>query len=198
MVMQMIWVIIAICIIFAGLHVILGPPTRIRTIFGGIIMLIGATIMVLSLSYTVSDTSINPIDAPITFSSAESFSDNPYCPDGWIVEYHYPNESFELDKVELYLSDQQEGDTGIDGFALYEELKGKLVLNAYILDCLLICPSSIPKEWENKHVFFWGTIYRNSYDDLLVRCLFHYDGEWIWSCRCLDECWCSNDPAIVL
>ena len=194
---QLLWVMIAICTIFAGLHITFGKLTKIRAILGGVVMLIGAAIMVLALSYTLTP-AVNPTtDVLVTPSSAESSLDNLYCPDSWTVEYHYPNQD-ELLKSELYLSDQQESDKGIDGFALYEELMDKSVLSAEILDHLLVHPSLIPKEWEDKRVFFWGTIYRNSYDDLFVRCLLQYDGEWIWSCRCLDdEYWYFSDPAII-
>jgi len=78
--------------------------------------------------------------------------------------------NWDASKVSLYLSDAQKSGKCIEGNKLREELAGKPVLNANVLDiCLPI--RTHPEEWKDKYVFFWGTIYRHLDGSLCVRCL---------------------------
>jgi len=106
---------------------------------------------------------------------------DPFIPDGWKVEEHQKggNSTFDASKVELYLSKKQRSGS-IEGNKLREELKGKKVLNANVLDYLLANPKVIPKEWNGKAIFFWGTIYRDSDGSLCVRFLRWGGAGWYW------------------
>jgi hypothetical protein len=67
----------------------------------------------------------------------------PFIPSGWKVEEHQKggNIKFDASKVELYLSKKQKSGS-IEGNKLREELKGKKVLNANVMDYLLANPQS--------------------------------------------------------
>lgn len=122
----------------------------------------------------------------------------PFCPKGWKIEEHRKGGKFKWNtkNVSLYLSEKQK--TGfINGNDLREELKDKPVLNANVLDYLLVYPQLIPEEWKGKFVFFWGTIYRGSVGYLYVRCLFWGGVRWGWVCRWLGNCWDGGGPAAV-
>ena len=123
----------------------------------------------------------------------------PFLPDGWKVEEHQKGGiiKFDASKVDLYLSKKQKNGT-IEGNKLREELKGKKVLNANVLDYLLKNPHLIPKRWKDKSIFFWGTIYRNSLGDLYVRYLCWSGGQWDWSFGWLGNGFGGNDPAALL
>lgn len=122
----------------------------------------------------------------------------PFCPDGWKIEEHIPGGKFEWDpnKVDLFLSQKQKKGV-IGGNELRQELKGKPVLNAIVLDYLLVHPELIPEEWKGKAVFFWGTIYRDSGGDLDVRYLGWGDSQWYWSSYWLDFDWHDISPAAL-
>jgi len=125
---------------------------------------------------------------------------DPYLPDGWKkVEEHIKGGQlrWNSDEVSLYLSDKQKDGSWIVGNKLRKELKGKLVLNANVLDYLLANPQIIPEEWKDKVVFFWGTIYRSSDVNLYVRYLIWRDGMWNWSNLWLDDSWSGSYPAAV-
>lgn len=126
-------------------------------------------------------------------------SADPFVPSGWGVEEHRKGDQFKWDpaKVTLYFSDQQQRGT-TTGHNLREDLHGKPVFNANVLDWLLANPQHIPAEWKGKWIFFWGTIYRDSFGDLCVRCLHWSGGQWDWHCSRLGRGWGSRDPAAVL
>lgn len=115
---------------------------------------------------------------------------DPFIPSGWSVEEHQKmgNIKFDASKVDLYLSRPQRKNNSIEGNKLREELKGKKVLNANVLDFLLKNPHLIPEEWKGKAVFFWGTIYRNSRGFLCVRYLYWDGSKWFWG-----DFWLGND-----
>jgi hypothetical protein len=123
---------------------------------------------------------------------------DPFTPNGWKVEEHQKGGQFKWDasKVALYLSKKQQHGV-IEGNKLREELKGKPVYNANLLDYLLKNPHLIPEKWKGKYVFFWGTVYRDSGGSLCVRDLFWGGGGWSWSGRWLDRGWFDDDPAAV-
>ena len=119
--------------------------------------------------------------------------------DGWKVEEHVTGKSFTWDptKVRLHLSKNQMDGKTIEGNKLSKELKDLPVMNANVLDYLLDHPYLIPEEWKGNAVFFWGTIYRNSGDDLCVRCLIWGGGRWKQHGRWLGDDWVGTIPAIV-
>ncbi|MDP2593848.1 MAG: hypothetical protein Q8P36_00705 [bacterium] len=127
---------------------------------------------------------------------------NPYLPDGWKgVEAHQKAGQLTWDKDAqkdaLYLSELQKKHPWLQGHKLREELSGKPVLNANVLDYLLAHPELIPEEWKGKYVFFWGTIYRYSGGNLFVRYLYWLGGRWDWSDYWLDLDWGVNHPAAL-
>lgn len=126
----------------------------------------------------------------------------PFVPPGMSVEKHIGHGLWQWnpDIIGLFLSKEQEKNyqVGTKLREVIEVLKGKIVLNANILDYLLAHPSLIPEEWKGKAVFFWGTIYRGAYDDLYVRYLFWRGSEWRWCFRWLDDCFfVVDDPAAL-
>jgi hypothetical protein len=124
---------------------------------------------------------------------------NPFVPDGWEVEEHKKGGQFEwnVTKINLFLSINQQGGKTIKGHKLRKELKSKAPFNANMLDFLLAHPHLIPEEWKGKCVYFWGTIYRDSDGDPCVRYLYWDDGQWDWDWGCLDDGWSSSSPAAV-
>lgn len=118
---------------------------------------------------------------------------NPFCPKTktrsgkrWSVVEHRKGGQTEWspDKIELYLSEEQKIGV-INGHELLKRLTDKLVLNANALDYLMVPEKLhlIPEDYKGKHLFFWGTIYREPFGSLAVRfCYFGsmLDGdEWV-------------------
>ncbi len=104
----------------------------------------------------------------------------------------------DLSKIELYLDDDQKDGKYIEGNLLLGKLKGKPILNANVLDYLLKHKNLIPESWKDKYVYFWGTIYRDSFGNLCVRYLCWGGGSWNWGSRWLDGGWHSGSPAAML
>ncbi len=106
---------------------------------------------------------------------------DPFVPVGWSVEEHQRGGMFEWDptKVTFYISHKQEtGYKSIRVSELYKELNDKHPFNANLLDYLITHPELIPEEWKGKHVYFWGTIYKDSCDNLRVRCIYLIKDVW--------------------
>jgi hypothetical protein len=107
-------------------------------------------------------------------------------------------------KVVLHCVGRQQGGKTIRGHELREELSGKPVLNARILDFLLEHTDYIPESWKKNeagntiYIFFWGTIYRNTDGNLCVRCLYWYGGVWDRYYRWLGSDWNGYRPAALL
>lgn len=124
----------------------------------------------------------------------------PYIPKNWKVESHKKGGQLEwtLEKVQLYLSAEQQGEKYIEGNNLRKDLEAQPIYNANLLDYLLAHPELIPEEWKGKCIFFWGTIYRISGGGLYVRYLCCLGGEsWYWSYGWLGSDFGSHDPAAV-
>jgi len=109
-------------------------------------------------------------------------------------------------KVIPYLVSRQEGGKRIKGHELREELTGKSVLNACVLDFLIEHKDFIPDSWKKdaagnySYIFFWGTIYRDS-DRLCIRYLCRRDDAWCplhFSSFWLDDEWSGYNPAALL
>lgn len=61
---------------------------------------------------------------------------------------------------------------------LFHKTRNRPVLNASVLDYLLENQSLIPKEWEDKAIVFWGTIYEVQGRSFEVRVLYSQEGVW--------------------
>lgn len=126
---------------------------------------------------------------------------DPFLPSGWKgVEYHKKGGQLTLDlsKVHLHLSPNQMNSKYLEGNKLRKELASEPVLNANVLDYLLAHPELIPEEWRGKCVFFWGTIYRDSYGRLCVRSLYWGGGSWSWDYFWLGSSFSGDRPVAVL
>ena len=127
----------------------------------------------------------------------------PFVPPGWMIKEHRKGGKLEwvFEKISLYFSEEQEKGEGINGFELQKKLETKQVLNANVLDSLLINKDRIPVEWEDKWVFFWGTIYFCYCDQqeiLAVRCLRCSDGQWEGDYGVINFNFKCNFPAAIL
>lgn len=123
---------------------------------------------------------------------------------GWVIvekrlDGLYVNER----KVILYLSRQQKSGKLHKGYELREELSGKLLLNANLLDALYENTHLIPEDWKKdedgktRYIFFWATIYRNANGNLCVRYLFWIGTQWYSYYYWLDDGWRSSGPSAV-
>ena len=125
--------------------------------------------------------------------------------EGWaIVEKRVDGLYVNGRKVILHLSKRQQNGKSLKGHDLREELTGKPVLNANILDALADNPHLIPEDWKKneqgntRYIFFWGTIYRRADGDLCVRYLYFNDGTWYRNYYWLDDDWHGINPAALL
>ena len=87
------------------------------------------------------------------------------------------------DCISLYQSEPQRNGKSVKSLELLNDLAGKSVMNACILDHLLDYPLIIPDNWRDKTIYFWGTLYTTSRAETeyrYVRCLYYYDGKWYW------------------
>jgi len=131
---------------------------------------------------------------------------DPFVPSGWTVESHRKGGQFAFDhaKIKLYLSPNQRNGKIINGNKLRKELANEPVLNANVLDYLLKNPNLIPEQRKKDesgntlYIFFWGTIYRYSNDDLCVRFMFYSGSLLNYGNSPLDLDWDDNDPAALL
>lgn len=125
--------------------------------------------------------------------------------DGWaVVEMRADGLYVSGCKVILYLSERQRGGKWLKGHELREELTGKPVLNANLLDALYENPHLISEDWKKDeqgntcYIFFWGTIYRDATGYPYVRSLSFDDGAWSRRFSWLVLDWHGYDPASVL
>lgn len=132
---------------------------------------------------------------------------DPYIPEKWSVVEHQKGGVFEFDpsKIKLHVSDYQNQKDAVNGNRLREALRGRKVLNANVLDYLLLHPELIPETWktEKKHsvkvIFFWGTIYQAGAQNLkMIRCLVWNFDRWAEYQICMEEKFTSNYTAAIL
>lgn len=124
---------------------------------------------------------------------------------GWvIVEKRVDGLYVNDDKVILHLSKRQQNGEYIRGYELCEELAGKPVLNANVLDALYEHPSLIPEDWKKdgqgniRYIFFWASTYRDAGGRLCVRDLYFGDRAWSWGCNWLGHVWHGSYSAALL
>lgn len=108
-------------------------------------------------------------------------------------------------KVVLYLSERQKCGKVIKGHELRDELTGKPVLNANLLDALFENTHLIPEDFKRDadgniiFIYFWDSGFRSpGFVHLCVRCLFFGDGSWRRSYDWLDHVWAGLRPAALL
>lgn len=134
--------------------------------------------------------------------------------EGATVEWHYGEGLVQMQKrkdglyvgdkkVVLTFSERQQNGKTIQGHELREELTGKPVLNANIMDTLLAHPHLIPEDWKKDangntiYIFFWATGYRLG-GLLCVRFFFWVGGKWYSLYGNLDFRWGASSPAASL
>lgn len=122
----------------------------------------------------------------------------PIVPFGWSIEAHRTHGLMRWtpDDVALWLAEEQRRGARTSGAALHRALKDMPALNATILDYLFDHPALIPRAWEDRFVFFWGTIYRRR-SGLAVRGLILKDGILNCCARRLDQPWSTVTPAAI-
>ena len=113
----------------------------------------------------------------------------------WKIDYTNDLKSFDPSKLSLHLEPEQKK-SNIRGYMLAERMKDK-GLSANVLDYLLSHTEYIPETWKEKHVYFWGTVYRHADGGLCVRCLCWRGVGWGWSCRWLGHDFSVSHPAAV-
>ncbi len=104
-------------------------------------------------------------------------------------------------KLWLYSAPNQTDSNPIYGDHLWErDLAYRHVLNANLLDYLLVHQELIPEEWKNYEIYFWGTIYQIAFAPprSQVRCLRWSLDKWESQLRYLIQFWGSSMPAAIL
>ena len=126
--------------------------------------------------------------------------------EGWaIVEKRADGLYVNGRKVVLHLSKRQQNGKWLKGYDLRDELTGKPVLNANLLDALADNTHLIAEDWKRdkdgniRYIFFWGTTYRRpGTGSLCVRYLSFGGGAWARRCHWLGRGWRGDDPAALL
>lgn len=120
-----------------------------------------------------------------------------------VIEHHQGGRlEFNPECIRFHLEPEQRGGT-LSGNELRSLLAGKPVLNACVLDHLLANPALIPESWKRdehgqiRHIFFWDTIYRGSFNNRCVRCLNWIRKKWRWGYYRLDDRFDAHCPAAV-
>lgn len=124
----------------------------------------------------------------------------PFIPKSWLIEKHSGHRLWKWNpnSIQLFLSKEQKINYEV-GFSLQQTIenqKGKIILNANVLDYLLANPELIPESWKGKSIFFWGTIYRR-FSRFYVRCLRWGDDGWLWGYRRLGLRFYANCQAAL-
>lgn len=125
---------------------------------------------------------------------------DPFIPKGWSVAEHQRGGQIKLDpeKLQLYLSPNQQDGKRIEGYKLRWELVEKTILNVNALDYLLANPYLIREEWKGQKVFFWGTLYQDADGNHYVRFLYWGGRSWCWLYGNTESKLGSNSPAAIL
>jgi hypothetical protein len=91
------------------------------------------------------------------------------------------------EKVTLWTTSFMQGDE------VRRAMEEKAVLNACVLNCLLVNQHLIPEGWRNKHIFFYGTMYLHADFGRVVRGL-----SWMPKARRFDGLQAEEDGWIDL
>ncbi|MBI2023291.1 hypothetical protein HYT01_01860 [Candidatus Giovannonibacteria bacterium] len=124
--------------------------------------------------------------------------------EGWaILEKRTEGLYVNGEKMVLYLSKRQKNGKQLKGFELREELTGKPVLNASVLDALLANTHLIPEDWKRDengnaiYIFFWASIFRGLGGCFCVRCLCFCGVRWYSHYDWLNYGWYGDVPAAL-
>lgn len=125
--------------------------------------------------------------------------------DGWRMEEHRKGGQFKWDpnKVDLWLSPNQQNGKTIEGHKLAKEWADRPVFNANLLVYLLNHSHLIPESWKQNakgqtlYIFFPGTKYRGPDGDLSVLYLYWCEGLWQAHYGWLDNDWDGQYPVAV-
>jgi len=98
-------------------------------------------------------------------------------------------------KVSLLLSPQQEN--GVLGVILQRDISVYTNLNACVLEFLLKHPYFIPRSWQDRLIFFWGTEYEYQ-SKTSIRHLFSTRARWYGGVTSIDNTWGAREPAAIL
>ncbi len=105
---------------------------------------------------------------------------NPIIPEGYWVESHRGLGIWTWNPNIILFQSPQQVSNFIIGTELMEETLNQPVLNANVLDFLLIHRNLIPGDWKGLRVFFPGTIYHDQQGKLYVRGIFYYQPQFAW------------------
>lgn len=126
--------------------------------------------------------------------------ENPKSLDGCEIEEHKKGGQLEWnpDEIKLWLVDGQE-ENPVGAHELRAKLQDQKLLNANVLYYLLENSYLIPIEWQNKQVFFWGTIYRSSNGISYVLSMYWSCGYWSKNMLPIikGRYWDNRSPAII-
>lgn len=91
---------------------------------------------------------------------------DPFIPEGYKLEEHKKSGRFEFNSSKTSIND----------------LFNRVILNANVLDYLLINQELILEEWKGKALLFRGTVYIHSDGRRCIRCLEWHISGWTWGC----------------
>ena len=142
----------------------------------------------------------------VAVSHAVDLDADPFVQERFEVEEHIRGGQFVWDPAKVVVGLISREQTGrpsrVEGSQLRQEIKLKSlpVFNANLLDWLLQNPRLIPEEWKDKHVHFWGTIYRSTHGSSrpAVRCLMWLHNRWTNGMAFADTSFGSKDYAAIL
>lgn len=126
----------------------------------------------------------------------------PLCEEGWEIELHRRHKTIDLTKsaLDALLTSRQRRGFAVGGRELYAQLARRSVLNACVLDALLLPENHrfIPNAWQGQAVTFWGTLYVRADRRLFVRFLARAESGWKSCYRYLGHRWRPTNPAAIL
>jgi hypothetical protein len=123
----------------------------------------------------------------------------PRISEGCTIEEHktFGKIEWDLSKAKLFLPKRQKNG-GSRAMELRREIMKSPVLNATVLDYLLLHPEIIPDEWKTGCICFWGTIYRDHRNTPFVRYMFYGDkGGWHLSSSSLYSTHTERHPIAI-
>lgn len=117
---------------------------------------------------------------------------DPFIPEGLEIESHIATGKIRWNKNEfgsrIHVFDEYQTTNFLSGVDLLQEVKLTSVANARVLDWLLSNMHQIPVNvWRGKKILFLGTIYKNRYGKVFVRCLDCTNKKICWDIICLNK-----------
>ena len=130
----------------------------------------------------------------------------PTCSQSMRVVDHIKLGKVHFSELELFFLKEQIANSIKGGIFRRKLLKTKKVINACVLDRLMVNPNTIPESWKESKdgrlqiISFFGTIYSNKNCDLYVRTMYFSkeSKNWHFSETFLGDYWEINNPVVVL